>query len=174
MVKVVLFIEEWKTIDAFDGRFEISNYGNVKNKLTNHLIKGDINNCGYYRVSLYCNGQRVRYFRHRLVAKYFIPNIENKPFVNHIDGDKSNNYVGNLEWCTQSENEKHAFKNNLKSKTNKPFKIVFKNGDEVIYENQYMCANNIGVCQTTIKDWLNGINKGYLKHDIKEIYFIKV
>lgn len=167
--------EIWRTINIFDGRFEVSNLGNVRDKITGNLLSGDINNFGYYRVCLWYNSKHKKFFRHRLVAEYFIPNSdENKRFVNHIDGNKSNNSIYNLEWVTQSENEKHAFQTGLKSKTNKPFKIIFEDDIEKLYDNQYICADDIGVSRTSIKNWLNGLNKGYRKHGIKQIYFIKV
>jgi hypothetical protein len=64
---------------------------------------------GYHSIDLRIDKQHKRYLMHRLVAQCFIPNPENKPEVNHKDGDKSNNHLSNLEWATKSENEKHAY-----------------------------------------------------------------
>lgn len=64
---------------------------------------------GYKRVALSVNGKTKRFQVHRLVAMYFIENPLNKPCVNHIDGDKENNNINNLEWCTYSENERHSY-----------------------------------------------------------------
>lgn len=114
--------EIWKDIEGFEGSYQISNLGNVKS-LTRKVNKWDgertikgqsttqrINNSGYYRVSL-CKFQKYKYlFTHRLVAIYFIPNPENKPCVNHKNGVKTDNSYSNLEWCTKSENSKHAVK----------------------------------------------------------------
>jgi len=69
---------------------------------------------GYYYVCLSKNGKVRKFKVNRLVAQAFIPNPDNKPFVNHIDGDKLNNNVNNLEWCTQSENMLHAYKYGLR------------------------------------------------------------
>lgn len=69
-------------------------------------IKGSVDNKGYRRLKI--NGRSVR--EHRLIAMKFIPNPENKPQVNHIDGDKLNNHPSNLEWATNSENQKHAYR----------------------------------------------------------------
>jgi hypothetical protein len=67
------------------------------------------NSKGYKRVTLSIDGKTKRFQVHRLVAMYFIKNQFNKPCVNHIDGDKQNNYLNNLEWCTYSENENHSY-----------------------------------------------------------------
>jgi hypothetical protein len=108
--------EIWKDIEGFEGLYQISNLGNVKS--LNYRRSGKENllsptKCGrdYFRVKLGANNER---YMHRLVAKHFIPNPENKPEVNHIDGDKSNNCVLNLEWCTPSENKQHAYDTGLK------------------------------------------------------------
>lgn len=102
-------MEIWNTILGYEN-YKISNYGNLKNKKTNKILLIDK---GYYRVSLYNKGKSKHFSIHRLVAINFLPNIQNKPCVNHIDGNKLNNRVENLEWCTQKENINHAWKNGL-------------------------------------------------------------
>lgn len=77
-------------------------------------LKGDLSNSGYLRVTLYLeSGGKLRESIHRLVAKEFIPNPENKPYVNHKDGNKLNNHVDNLEWVSAKENAEHASNNGL-------------------------------------------------------------
>ena len=127
-------MNNWYPVKDWEGLYEINKNGDVRNAKTKKLIVGDINNCGYYRVALYNQGQGKKYFRHRLVAEHFLDKPEGKDFVNHINGDKSNNSLENLEWVSQSENEKHAFANGLKQKTNKPFIIEFVNGEIKQYE----------------------------------------
>lgn len=105
--------EIWKEI-SIPGYF-ISNLGRLKGR-SGKIIKTYINHEGYYTICLKPNGrngkaQCVRI--HRLIAEAFIPNPENKPFVNHIDGNKRNNDITNLEWCTNQENIIHAFKTGL-------------------------------------------------------------
>lgn len=87
--------------------YYITTEGIVINK-KNHIIKPFINNKGYVLVRLWNNNKSVSKLVHRLVAETFIPKIEGKCEVNHIDGDKTNNNVNNLEWCTRQENNLHA------------------------------------------------------------------
>jgi len=106
--------EIWKDIINYEGIYQISNSGKVKSLLNNNLILHNNTDLkGYIYVNLYKNKKGTAFRVHRLVAIAFILNPENKPQVNHKDGVKSNNYDWNLEWNTQSENIKHAFKNGL-------------------------------------------------------------
>ena len=92
--------------------YEIDSNGNVyRNGKT---IKCSLNSKGYKRVTMSENGKIKREFVHRLVAKLFIPNPLNLPQVNHINGDKQDNRVENLEWCNNSQNQIHALKNKLR------------------------------------------------------------
>jgi hypothetical protein len=86
----------------------ISNYGNIKRESTGHIFPKYINHEGYYYCSLCDQGKKFVAKCHREVAKAFIPNPLGKEQVNHIDGNKLNNSVSNLEWCTAKENINHA------------------------------------------------------------------
>lgn len=90
--------------------YEVSDKGEIRNVNTGRILKLKPNERGYYYTNL-SNESKYKTFRiHRLVAELFIPNPENKPEVNHKDGDKSNNSVDNLEWVTRRENKQHAYK----------------------------------------------------------------
>ena len=118
--------EIWKDVKDYEGLYQVSNLGNVRklrfinniaNKEKIFMITPQLINSGYYKVMLSKNGGYKNKTLHRLAAETFIPHPENKPQVNHKDGNKANNRVETLEWCSQSENIKHAYKNNL----TKPF-----------------------------------------------------
>jgi hypothetical protein len=100
--------EIWKTIEDYPN-YEVSSFGNIKNKTTNKQLKLQKNYSGYLKISLLnINKKCFSCIVHRLVAKAFIPNPENKPTVNHIDRNRSNNSVYNLEWATMSEQNYHS------------------------------------------------------------------
>jgi hypothetical protein len=108
--------EIWQIIDDFPS-YEVSTFGNVKNIKTEHLMKPQKDIPGYLNLTLLNNNKKsVRCKVHRLVAKEFIPNPENKLTVNHIDRIRSNNHVSNLEWATMTEQNihTHSFKKILK------------------------------------------------------------
>lgn len=99
-------MEMWK---KFADNYEVSDYGRVRNIKRQNILKPQLNHKGYERVEIYGKNYAI----HRLVAKYFIPNTENKPQVNHKDGNKLNNCISNLEWCTNKDNALHAAKTGL-------------------------------------------------------------
>lgn len=84
------------------------------------VVKPEVTRNGYVRVELSQNGRGRKYLLHRLLAKAFIANPGNRPHVNHIDGNKANNALSNLEWTTQSENQKHAYRLGLQRGYKKP------------------------------------------------------
>ena len=105
--------EEYRDVVGFEDYFQISNLGNVFSKRRNRILKQTKCKTGYWTFGTSINGI-AHYFRvHRLVAEAFIPNPESKPYVNHIDGCKTNNILSNLEWVTAKENTIHAWATGL-------------------------------------------------------------
>ena len=135
---------------SFDKKYAVSNTGKVINVRNGKELKKTINKYGYVEVQLCTNGIKKHYRVHRLVAFLFIKNIENKPYVNHLDGNKTNNNVNNLEWCTAKENDEHARKNGLKNQ-NKPIKAInIDNGDVICFESLSECARFFNTNKGTI------------------------
>lgn len=146
--------EVWKDIPNYEGYYQVSNLGNVKSlkkwcgnkyiskwKNEEKNIRQATHYHGYKYVYLSKNKERKKKYVHRLVAETFIPNPNNLKEINHIDGNKQNNSINNLEWCTRKENVIHSYKNKLliakRGKDNKNSKAV----------TQYDIKGNI------IKEW---------------------
>lgn len=100
---------EWKDVPGFEGRYMVSNDGYVFSVGKGVLLKGNQKKTGYLEVTLAKNNRLTYKLLHRLVAEAFIPNPENKPQVNHKNGDKADNRASNLEWVTESENHRHRY-----------------------------------------------------------------
>ena len=136
----------------FNPKYIISNKGFVISLVREfHLlnIRRDKNGYTHYYIRDLSTGKRKDFKGHRLVAEYFIDNPNNYPIVNHIDGNKANNHIENLEWCTHSQNNIHAYKNGLNRSKRKQCTI---NG--INYESITEAANQLGVSRTTIQSWL--------------------
>lgn len=93
--------------------YYIDENSNVYSTLTNKVLKPGIDSKGYKQVNLSKNGKASTCRVHRLIATEYIPNPENKPCVNHINGVRTDNRIENLEWCTKSENAIHAYRTGL-------------------------------------------------------------
>jgi hypothetical protein len=106
--------EIWKPIKDYEGFYEVSNLGRVRSVRRNKVMSGSIRKDGYVSYNLVRDGKVKSKLAHRIVAEAFIPNHQEKPEVNHIDGNKHNNNVKNLQWVTPSENQRHAIRIGLR------------------------------------------------------------
>lgn len=109
-------MESWKDVNDFEGLYQVSNLGNIKSLkrkgvTQDKILKQPLNKDGYHTVLLWKDRNQFNKVVHRLISIAFIDNVENKPCINHIDGDKTNNSISNLEWCTIGENTRHYHKN---------------------------------------------------------------
>ena len=156
-------------IDNFPGYFitkegKVFSKGHKYNDLHEMTLKQDKD--GYLEVGIYKDGKR--YFKrvHRLVAQSFIPNPENYPQVNHKDGNKNNNDVSNLEWCTCSHNLKHSFKELNRKPSITTNKIVIltnlNTGENIKFNSIKECANYVNMSFEHVGRILNG------QYDIKK------
>ena len=154
---------KWVKINDF---IEVSNFGEVKSH--GKIIKGEITSGGYCRVHISHKGVQYKFLVHRLVAEAFILNPKRLPEVNHIDGNKQNNSVDNLEWCTRSQNTSHAFKTGLRNYNGckNPHSKLTQSDVETIRRiyvrgkhcenNSYGLAKRYNVSPKTIQNVVNG------------------
>lgn len=146
--------EIWKDVKGYEELYQVSNLGRVKRVETDRILKVRVKRHGYLGVVLYNNSEPKHYIIHRLVAEAFIPNHENKPQVNHIDEDKTNNTVANLEWVTAKENANHGTRNSTMS-----HKIVAINsltGDSYRFNSIRECARTLKLSNGNISRFFSG------------------
>lgn len=173
--------EVWEDIEGFEGLYEVSNRGRVKSHDmpvkyptgTIRIQQGRLLSLGksswYARVNLRKNGEGTPCNVHRLVAKAFLPNPDNKPEVNHINGIKSDNRVENLEWTTGSENMKHAFRTNLNAGPRDNYNASTGKDLADLYKKPVIRCNDKGDHLETygsIKDALVALGKSIRSGDI--------
>lgn len=156
--------EEWRVVPILRGEYEVSSFGNIRESSTKQPIKLTISTIGYPVFSVRGNllspprprNKRFPIYVHTCVALAFLQNLRNLNEVNHIDGDKTNNNVNNLEWCTHAENMKHAGKNGLcKGYGYKPV-LQIKNGEVIAKFNSIASASRAtGISQNAISNVIN-------------------
>lgn len=156
--------EIWKDIAGYEGLYQVSNFGRVKSLNYNGSRKDKImvpyNVHGYRRIRISREKQAVSVGVHRLVAQAFILNPENKPQVNHIDGDKSNNNVSNLEWVNSSENTRHAYRVlGHRASGGRPKKRIKNLDTGEIFSSVKEAATLTGTNRTSIISCCKGIYK---------------
>ena len=148
--------EIWKPVIDFPN-YEVSNFGNVRNKTNGHVLKPGLGSVGYLTVSLYKNKKATTKTVHQLVARSFIGEIQEGFTVNHIDGDKTNNNVRNLEIVTRRDNNVHAYEIGLNPHKNR-VRIV-ETGE--IFDSQLDCAKAINGDAANVSYCLSGKLKSH-------------
>jgi len=141
------------------GIYTIYSDGKVYSNKSKKFIKPHIEN-GYYRIGLYIDSKPKTYKLHRLIGECFIEKPDGKNQINHKDCNKLNNDVSNLEWCNNSENQLHAYKNGLNVSIHKKLVLDLETG--VYYDSATELANLLGMNRVTLIGRLNG-NRHELK-----------
>lgn len=157
-------MEIWKDIPGYEGVYQASNIGNIKSLKfgKEKILRQSINRGGYYYLIFCKNRKQKAHSSHRLIALTFIKNNSSKPDINHKDGNKLNNELSNLEWCTKSENTKHAYNIKLKIMTNDIKNKISKtisNSDYVKCPHCDIRSRNISIMKRWHFDKCK--NKGY-------------
>ena len=171
-------MEMWKEIPGTGGQYQISNTGKIRTAKTGRILTPVIDKRGYERVCLFKCDRERRHKIHRLVALAYIPNPDNKPQVNHKDGNKRNNSVDNLEWVTNDENMSHSRANGLHdnhkvwcdSRKKRIVATHIESGEEIVFDSILAAKKALGT--THIQEVLKGLRyeaKGYTFRYAKEV-----
>lgn len=164
--------ENWKDIKGYEGLYQVSNLGRLrtlqryniskkKHEKNCKILKLSEHRQGYKTTTLSKDGKRKTYLVHRLVAETFIRNEKSKPEVNHMDADKTNNCVSNLEWVTAKENSMHAtslgIKDTKKAVEKIKRKVFFYEGGKLvkIFDSGAQCAKELNLNYKTLNSYLN-------------------
>lgn len=151
-------MERYVLINGFDN-YAISDVGNVRNVKRGRNVALVERNSGYLVCSLCQNGIKKTFSVHRLVAIHFIKNPNNLPCVNHKDGNKKNNCVSNLEWCTAKENDTHARTTGLKDQNKPIVALDTDNGNSFVFSSLSEAGAILGINKGTICKVLKGKRK---------------
>lgn len=148
-------MEKYIVIENFNN-YGVSNLGNIKNLKTGKVLKPSLQKNGYLTYTFCQNRIRKTFRIHRLVALYFIDNPNNLPYVNHKDGDKTNNKVDNLEWCTAKENDDHARRTGLKVQEKPVIAENIISGETLTFKSVTEAGAFLGINKGTISKVLHG------------------
>ena len=149
----------WKDVVGYEGLYQISNDGLIMNAKRHRVVKTHIGTRGYYKLTLHKNGERHSAEIHRIIALAFIPNPNNYPVINHINGIKTDNRVENLEWCTIQRNSQHAYDYHLKEvANNKPVVATnIENKESLYFISTRAAGRHFKTSTVCIGNWIRGV-----------------
>lgn len=158
--------EIWKDVKGFEGLYRVSNTGKVlslpRNGTNGGIRKQSIDKDGYKQIILFKDNKKYYKRVHRLVAEAFIPNLKEKPEINHLNNNRKDNRVENLEWCTNKENLEYSHKQKRQRINAKPIKAINKDLNLVLYfKSEREASRFLSIKQYKISRYLN--NKNELK-----------
>ena len=170
-MKTIIYPTIWRFIKGYENIYQISNNGQVKSLRNNKILAPGKTTSGYDFVLLSVKGKRENKMIHRLVAETFIPNPNGFKEVNHIDGDKNNNTVDNLEWCTRKDNLKHAVDMGLRRSQCNIIRevVVITPGNNIkFFKSMKDCSNYFGFKRSWLSRYIckNGNPCFYKDHKI--------
>lgn len=148
--------EEWRGLPGYEDAYQVSNLGRIRSR--NHVLQPTTNWDGYLRVSIGKDGARRLVALHRLVALAFLPNPDNKPQVNHKNGNRADCRVTNLEWCTNAENQRHR-NSAIGGGKNRKKRAVVNTTTGQIYESISEAARQTETCIASIQECCKGQRK---------------
>ena len=162
---------QWRKVISND-IYSVSDDGQVRNDKTGRILKPSINSCGYLFVQLKENGKQHIALIHRLVCIAFIENKDNKPQVDHIDGNKQNNVVNNLRWVTVSEN-RTAYGNEQRAKNRmREVLAINEEGERVVFESRKAVAEHFSCHPAKVKyghRYTRSAKKGWVFYKVEDI-----
>jgi hypothetical protein len=164
-------LEYWVPIPEYENYYQISNHANIRSIKRSVPTKSGylkpekertltqrISNKGYLTVTLSRNGKSNSKHVHRLLAQAFIPNPENKATVNHLNGDKLDNRLENLEWATYSENALHAYRNGLYKSNERKRRLIIDTCTGLTYPSIKKAAMSLNIEYSTCRNYLCGLS----------------
>ena len=155
----------FKEVRSHEGRYLINIKGDIYSRYTARFLLPTVNSLGYLVVALSLN---KLFYIHRLIAEHFIPNHENKPCINHKDGNKINNSIDNLEWCTHRENMQHCVKTGLRNYQSHEKKIVCITTGK-IFKSATEAGKQMKIPRASIYNVIRGTNKAAYGYTFKYV-----